>query len=64
MITHESSSYQIFHSFDKEIQSEFLFSVTTKNLLLSLAESIAQSLHVMFVEEQIWETTGHGRQKS
>jgi hypothetical protein len=37
MITHESSSYQVFHSFHEEIQSEFPISVTTKNLFLSLA---------------------------
>jgi hypothetical protein len=46
MITHESSSYQVFHSFYKEIQSEFPISVTTKNLFLSLAESIEQTLKV------------------
>jgi hypothetical protein len=46
MITHESSSYQDFHSFYKEIQSEFPISVTTKNLFLSLAESMAQTLNV------------------
>jgi hypothetical protein len=46
MITHESSSYQVFHSFYKEIQSKFPISVTTKNLFLSLAESIAQTLNV------------------
>jgi hypothetical protein len=46
MITHESSSYQIFHSFYEEIQSEIPISVTTKNLFLSLAESTAQTLNV------------------
>jgi hypothetical protein len=46
MITHDSSSYQAFHFFYKEIQSEFPISVTTKNLFLSLAESIAQTLNV------------------
>jgi hypothetical protein len=46
VITHESSSYQVFHSFYKEIQSEFPISVKTKNLFLSLAESIAQTLNV------------------
>jgi hypothetical protein len=54
MIPHESSSYQAFHSF-YEIKSEFLISVKTKNLFLSLAESIAQTLmqlHVMFVEDK------------
>jgi hypothetical protein len=45
VITHESSSYQAFHSFYEEIQSEFPISVTTKNLFLSLAESIAQTLN-------------------
>jgi hypothetical protein len=39
-ITHESSSYQVFHSFYKEMQSKFPISVKTKNLFLSLAESI------------------------
>jgi hypothetical protein len=46
MITHENSSYQAFHSFYEEIQSEFSISVTTKSLFLSLAESIAQTLNV------------------
>jgi hypothetical protein len=46
MITHESSSYQAFHFFYEEIQSEFPILVTTKNLFLSLAESIAQTLNV------------------
>jgi hypothetical protein len=46
MITHESSSYQVFHSFFREIQSEFPISVKSKNLFLSLAESIAQTLNV------------------
>jgi hypothetical protein len=45
-ITHESSSYQVFHSFYEEMQSEFPFSVNTKNLFLSLAESITQTLNV------------------
>jgi hypothetical protein len=43
MVTHESSSYQVFLSFYEEIQSEFSIPVTTKNLFLSLAESIANS---------------------
>jgi hypothetical protein len=46
MIIHESSSYQVFHSFYKKIQSEFPISIKTKNLFLSLAESIAQTLNV------------------
>jgi hypothetical protein len=45
-ITHGCSSYQAFHSFYKRIQSEFPISVKTKNLVLSLAESIAQTLNV------------------
>jgi hypothetical protein len=44
--THESSSHQAFHCFYEEIQSEFPISVTTKNLFLSLPESIAQTLNV------------------
>jgi hypothetical protein len=60
MITDESSSYQAFHSFYEEIQSEFPISVTTKNLFLSQAESIAQSpnLTVYYVCEGdywLWE---------
>jgi hypothetical protein len=43
MITHESSSYQTFHSFYKETKREFPISVTTKNLFLSLTESTAQT---------------------
>jgi hypothetical protein len=46
MITYESSLYQVFHFFYKEIKSEFLISVKTKNLFLSLAESIAQTLNI------------------
>jgi hypothetical protein len=38
MITHESSSYQVFLSFYEGIQSEFSIPVTTKNLFLSLAD--------------------------
>jgi hypothetical protein len=45
-ITHESSSYQVFHSFYEEMKSEFSISVKTKNLFLSLAKSIAQALNV------------------
>jgi hypothetical protein len=45
-ITHESSSYQVFHSFYEEMKSEFPSSVKTKNLFLSLPESIAQTLNV------------------
>jgi hypothetical protein len=45
-ITHESSSYQVFYSFYKEMQSEFIISIKTKNLFLSLAESIAKMLNV------------------
>jgi hypothetical protein len=44
---------------------KFTISVTTKNLFLALAESIAQilkSLPVMCVEEPTWETTVLGRQ--
>jgi hypothetical protein len=45
-ITHESSSYQVFHSFYKEMRSEFSISAKAKSLFLSLAESIAQTLNV------------------
>jgi hypothetical protein len=45
-VTHESSSYQVFHSFCKEMRSEFYISDKVKNLFLSLAESIAQTLNV------------------
>jgi hypothetical protein len=45
MITHESSSYQVFHSFYEKIKNEFPISVTTKNLFLSLA-SITQTVNV------------------
>jgi hypothetical protein len=34
MLTHENSSYQVFHSFYEKIQSEVPISVTTKNLFL------------------------------
>jgi hypothetical protein len=45
-ITHESSSYQVFHFFYEEVQSGFPISVKSKNLFLSLAESITQTLNV------------------
>jgi hypothetical protein len=41
-----STSYQAFHSFYKEIQSKFPLSGITKDLFLSLAESITQTLNV------------------
>jgi hypothetical protein len=41
-VTHESTPYQVFHYFYEEIP----ISVTTKNLFLTLAESIAQTLNV------------------
>jgi hypothetical protein len=44
--THESSSYKVFHSFYEAIRSEFPISTKAKNLFLSLAESIAQTLNV------------------
>jgi hypothetical protein len=44
-VTHESSSYQVFHSFYKEMRSEFSISAKTENLFLSLTESIAQTLN-------------------
>jgi hypothetical protein len=46
IVTHESSTYQIFHSFYEEMTDKFPISVTTKNLFLILAESIAQTLNV------------------
>jgi hypothetical protein len=46
MITPESSSYQVFHSFYEEIQSGFPILLKTKTLFLSLAECIAQTLNV------------------
>jgi hypothetical protein len=48
MIAPESSPYQVFHSFYKEIQSEFPISVNTKNLFISLAESIAHNFVLCF----------------
>jgi hypothetical protein len=46
-VTHEISSYQVFHSFYEEIRSTFSISAKAKkNLFLSLAESIAQTLNV------------------
>jgi hypothetical protein len=39
-INHESSSYQVFHSFYEEMKSEFRISDKTKNLLLSLAQAL------------------------
>jgi hypothetical protein len=45
-VTHESSSYQVFHSFYEEMRNKFSISAKAKNLFLSLAESIAQTLNV------------------
>jgi hypothetical protein len=42
-IISKSSSYQVFHSFYEELQSEFSISTKAKN---SLAESIAKTLNV------------------
>jgi hypothetical protein len=44
--THERSSYQVFHFFYEEMRSEFSISTKARNLFLSLAESIAQTLSV------------------
>jgi hypothetical protein len=44
--THESASYQVFHSFYEELRSEFSISTKAKNLFLSLTESIARTLNV------------------
>jgi hypothetical protein len=46
-ITHKSSSCQVFHSFYKEMRSAFPILVKTKNLFLSLAEFITQTLNVI-----------------
>jgi hypothetical protein len=45
-VTHENSSYQVFRSFYEEMRCEFSISADTKNLFLSLAESLAQILNV------------------
>jgi hypothetical protein len=45
-ITHKSSSYQVFHSFYKEMENEISISAKAKNLFPSLAESTAQTLNV------------------
>jgi hypothetical protein len=68
-VTHENSSYQVFHSFYEAIRSEFSISTKAKNLFLSLAESIAQTLNChfmlsMFVGGPTWETIGLGKQGS
>jgi hypothetical protein len=66
-IMHESSSYQVFHSFYEEMRSEFPMSINTKNLFLSLAESTAQTLNVTsyyVYGETTWETIGHGKLRS
>jgi hypothetical protein len=36
IITHESSSYQVFHSFYEQVRSEVPIAIKTKNLFLSL----------------------------
>jgi hypothetical protein len=46
-VTHESSSYQVPPtSFYEEMRNEFSISTKAKNLILSLAEPIAQRLNV------------------
>jgi hypothetical protein len=45
-VTHESFLYQVFHSCYEEMPDNFPISVTTKNLVLTLAKSIAQTLKV------------------
>jgi hypothetical protein len=64
--THGSSSYQVFHSFYEEMKSEFSISTEAKNLFLSLAESIAQTVSfcIMFVGEPTCETIGLGKQRN
>jgi hypothetical protein len=65
-VTHENSSYQIFHSFYEEMRNEFSSSPKAKNLFLSLVESIAQTLNVTscyVVGRPTWETTGLGKQR-
>jgi hypothetical protein len=42
-VAHESFFYQVFHSFYKEMKSEFPISVKTKKLFLSLSEPITQN---------------------
>jgi hypothetical protein len=59
--THEGSSHQGFHSFYEEIRREFSISTKVKNLFLSLAGSIAQTLNVTLCYVYggpTWETTG------
>jgi hypothetical protein len=65
--THESSSYQVFHSFYEKMRSEFSISAKAKNLFLSLTESIAQTLNVTsccVCGGPMWETIGLGKQGS
>jgi hypothetical protein len=45
-VTQESSLYQVFHSFYEEMPDKFPISVTNKNLFLTLAKSVAQTLNV------------------
>jgi hypothetical protein len=66
-VTHDSSSYQVFHSFYEEMRNEFSISAKAKNLILSLAESIAQTLNATSC--YVWggptrETLGLGKQRS
>jgi hypothetical protein len=59
--THESSSFQVFQSFYKEMTSEFSISAKAKNLFLSLAESIAQTPNVTSCYVWGWGGGKHGR---
>jgi hypothetical protein len=59
---HERSSYQVFHSFYEEIWGEFSISIKAKNLFISLAKSIAQTLKITLC--YLWETIGHGKLRS
>jgi hypothetical protein len=66
-VTHESSSHQVFHSFYEEMRSDFPISAKAKNLFLSLAESVAQTLNATSCYVwggPTWETIGLGKQGS
>jgi hypothetical protein len=66
-VTHEISSYQVFHSFYEEIRSAISIFTNARNLFLSLAESLAHTLNVTscyVCGRPTWETIGLGMEGS
>jgi hypothetical protein len=66
-ITHKSPSYKVYLFFYEEMWSEFSISIKARNLFLSLALFIAQTLNITscyICGEPTWESIGHGKLRS